>query len=467
MIIKHNLISIPENNIFKNDKLNRRPIIQNLSKFVANTSEPLSLAINAKWGDGKTTFIRLWKEYLKKESEIQSIYFNAWEYDYSNEPLILLIGELNKFIKSNYQQDEEVKSKFQEIKETGTKIIIKALPAFVSGATGGFLKIDEGFEHALSALSEETVKTLINNYSEEKDIIEEFQTQIRQLLEKIAQDKPFIIFVDELDRCKPIFAISLLERIKHVFGIDGLIFVFSIDKIQLIESIKSQYGNIDGENYLKRFFDLEYSLPLPDKEMFCDYLNEYYDWSNLFHRRKINDFIHRVNHLEMVKYLSKSLDLSLREIEKIFLYTDLVYKTLPEHAFEVLLRMFIFYITIKIKNEKLYNSLVNKKEPPEYFLEILIKENLVDDYGDTPKITVFIEALVYLTVLNQIDIDKLVVNKKNELEKLLQENSNRENIDKLERLIFLLTERVYDFNRLRDFIPLVINSIEFSSSFNV
>ena len=92
-------------------------------------------------------------------------------------------------------------------------------------------------------MTEQTTKTLIENYSKDKNILIEFKKSIETVLNEIDKDKPFIIFTDELDRCRPLYAVELLERIKHVFGIKKLIFILSIDKKQLAESIKSQYGS--------------------------------------------------------------------------------------------------------------------------------------------------------------------------------------------------------------------------------
>ena len=88
-------------------------------------------------------------------------------------------------------------------------------------------------------MSETIAQEVIDNYSKDKLVKDEFKKAIEELLsaiddkEKIKEKQPFVIFIDELDRCRPLYAIELLERIKHIFGIDGLIFVLSIDKEQL------------------------------------------------------------------------------------------------------------------------------------------------------------------------------------------------------------------------------------------
>ena len=92
---------------------------------------------------------------------------------------------------------------------------------------------------------------------------------------------PLIFIIDELDRCRPTFAIELLERVKHIFDIPNMIFVFGINRSELCSSLQSIYGEIDAGVYLRRFFDMEFSLPEIDSEPFCKSLMEKY---------KLNDF---------------------------------------------------------------------------------------------------------------------------------------------------------------------------------
>ena len=207
MIHKNKTFKINEEHIFLHDKLQREEAIENLSSLVASTQEAFTMSINASWGAGKTTFVKMWQAYLKKEHKINSIYFSAWEDDFSNEPLISILGEINSYISENFEQKPEVKAKLEKVKSFGSKVIKRGFPAFIKGATSGVLDIDKGFESAIGAISEETTKELINNYSKNKELTEAFQDAIKTLLNYIDEDKPFVIFIDELDRCRPLYAI--------------------------------------------------------------------------------------------------------------------------------------------------------------------------------------------------------------------------------------------------------------------
>ncbi|CAC9606162.1 hypothetical protein [uncultured Gammaproteobacteria bacterium] len=109
MIVKNKEIVIERDDIFANDVLDREGLIDNLSKIISTTTDPFVLSIDADWGAGKTTFVRLLKAHLEKEYEIQSIYFSAWEEDYSKEPLISIVGKIDKHIGNNFSGNEDLK----------------------------------------------------------------------------------------------------------------------------------------------------------------------------------------------------------------------------------------------------------------------------------------------------------------------------------------------------------------------
>jgi len=79
-------------------------------------------------------------------------------------------------------------------------------------------------------------------------------------------DLPLVVVVDELDRCRPTYAVEFLETIKHVFDVEGVVFVLTVNREQLDQSAAVLYGNAaDPESYFRRFFDIELTLPDPDR----------------------------------------------------------------------------------------------------------------------------------------------------------------------------------------------------------
>lgn len=117
------------------------------------------------------------------------------------------------------------------------------------------------------------LKKALEPHKTVKESIKLFKENLTELIEHLNSlrevNLPLLIFVDELDRCRPDYAIELLEGIKHLFGVPGVTFVIATNIAQLSESIKAVYGSgFDGQRYLQRFFDLQYTLSAPDNKSF-------------------------------------------------------------------------------------------------------------------------------------------------------------------------------------------------------
>ena len=107
-------IEITTTSPFANDMLHRQQEIENLSMLVNRLDGSLVLSIDSSWGTGKTTFIKLWKAYLESQN-VSSIYLNAWESDYAEDPLVPLVASLDEWVKA--QQSHGIKNEaWQKVK---------------------------------------------------------------------------------------------------------------------------------------------------------------------------------------------------------------------------------------------------------------------------------------------------------------------------------------------------------------
>lgn len=259
--------------------------------------------------------------------------------------------------------------------------------------TAGVLNFDEGFERAIGALIESSTKELIEQHSANKELMVKFKESLKQLIEIIDDSKPFVIFVDELDRCRPLYAIELLERIKHIFGVEKLIFVLSIDKNQLAESIKSQYGAIDTDNYLRRFVDLEFELKNPNIFEFCEYLYNEFSLDKVLQDSELrgkDDY-----KLFLIKFLACSLDLSLREIEQIFTKMKLIFAT-TQMIDNIFVEVIAFLLIAKMKLPKEYNLLIKGQADTQKLITKLTSKNdlFVSIYADRWRDFEYIEQVI-------------------------------------------------------------------------
>jgi len=268
MKIKSLPIKIKETDIFKNDSLDRKLEIENLSQLVMSLDSPFVLSLNSPWGTGKTTFTRLWAAYLR-QSERAVVYFNAWETDFSDDPLLSFLGEIDEDFQQLLGGSIESSAAWEKAKKIGGKIARRSVPALLRIATAGILDekdlIEEQASDVIAGLSEDSIEA----YLSQKSAIGEFKKTVEAALARTDDAGPIVIFIDELDRCNPNYAILLLERIKHLFDVRGVVFVLSVDQRQLSHSINGVYGQkFDANTYLKRFIDIEYNLAQPNRKEF-------------------------------------------------------------------------------------------------------------------------------------------------------------------------------------------------------
>lgn len=86
---------------WENDLLGYKEQAETLKKILAKQEGPLVISISAPFGMGKTFFAKNFQEDLKQEGA-EAIYFNAWEEDIFDAPLLSLI----KAIKNEFGKKE-------------------------------------------------------------------------------------------------------------------------------------------------------------------------------------------------------------------------------------------------------------------------------------------------------------------------------------------------------------------------
>ena len=269
----------PENirQTYLEDSIGRTASVNDFVSILNTIEGHYSIALEGNWGSGKTFFINQVKmvldsfnyfSKLKNKEEIKNkfiesldtnehnlelyktVYFDAWSNDNDNDPLLSLIYSII--------QSESIKFEDNH-KADITKILTTIIDAFSPIKTTDLLNAYE-------------------NKDNNKDIFEEIKqaNQLKNNVNKFFNDilseqgNKLIIFVDELDRCKPTYAIKLLERIKHYFDNDKIVFVFSINSNELQHTIKKCYGNdFNATKYLDRFFDFKIPLPKVNKDKYA------------------------------------------------------------------------------------------------------------------------------------------------------------------------------------------------------
>ena len=124
----------------------------------------------------------------------------------------------------------------------------------------------------IGQVASKLAEQLLDDYPKGRQSIHDFRKELQVMVDVLWENndqKPLVVLIDELDRCRPSYAIELLETCKHIFSIDHAIFILAVNRSELAHSVKVPYGaQFDAEGYLRRFFDHEIILPSPDRQLF-------------------------------------------------------------------------------------------------------------------------------------------------------------------------------------------------------
>lgn len=262
-------IDVPEDDPFKNDLLGRKEPAEVLTHLVGSIEGPCVLAVDAAWGAGKTTFLKIWSQYLRNQG-FPVVEFNAWETDHSGDPFVALSSELTEGLQE--YKDEPLVQKIDETKKAAKEVFRRAVPGIIRVTTAGILDVSPLIEKELGQTLASYAKARLSEYQEAQKSVNTFRNVLQDMAGTLSEahvNRPLIVVIDELDRCRPSYAVELLEVAKHLFSVENIVFVLAVNRSELGHSIKALYGSgFDAEGYLRRFFDVDFRLPEPERDAF-------------------------------------------------------------------------------------------------------------------------------------------------------------------------------------------------------
>ena len=319
------------------DELDRQNIANYLTPILDSIRQPFVISLNSPYGTGKSFFIKNWKQQLENDG-YKVVYFNAWETDYAEDALVAFISSIKNQMcpedepqnSDNIQKLNELFSKAKPYLNTRTlpvfaKIIFRLLIG--SKTLQEFVDLPDSVDAELTSLIGNLSSDSLARYEEAHKSVEGFRIFLEETVKELVKDikdenkKKIVIFVDELDRCKPTYAIEILECIKHLFSVPGLVFILAVDTDQLGATVSSMYGlNKSGEGYLTKFIDWQLNLPKPSAYKYSEFMFNHF---NLIETKKFEsgDFdLYQGKQIliGMVGMLANTYELSLRQLAHIF-----------------------------------------------------------------------------------------------------------------------------------------------------
>ena len=264
------------------DEFNRKPIAENIIRLLTSPIDLSPMVIDGGWGTGKTEFCqKLIRLMQQQHPDYQPIYIDAFRSDLSGEPLLALLAEIIKSCtpEDTDGQQSERKRLTREISKLvkfGIKTGANALSHYflkqsVDDLAEEFQQITSDEQEAKNAaetvtdvaakITDYTIDATVEALLKEQIEAEKNLETLKACLKELATDKPIILFIDELDRCRPDYAVDMLEVIKHVFDVKNVKVVLVTNTKQLRAAINHRYGvEVDAQKYLDKF--LKYSFAL-------------------------------------------------------------------------------------------------------------------------------------------------------------------------------------------------------------
>lgn len=357
----------PHDVVFDSDLLGRRVVGQRLSSIVERIEDPLVIALDGRWGTGKSYFLKRWVGAHAKQNDGKgrTVYFDAFSHDYLSDPLIALVGALVlRTTKSEQTQIDRIKKLAVRLVKPGARI---GLSVATFGATEA---LDEFGDAVVSAIGSEASQAMDEFWKKEagrQRAMEEFRSAIMDLTNPGSGEEvtPLIIVVDELDRCRPDYALEVLEVIKHFFSVPRVHFVLGVNLIALENSVKARYGaGIDATAYLQKF--LSFTMKLP--EHIGDHNRTPATIKYTHHiGREMETPKHLLAEVErQIKHISNRNGVSIRDIRKVVSSISL----LPEQAINDKLLpgwkiALITMVITKVVRQDLFEKMVAASASPE------------------------------------------------------------------------------------------------------
>lgn len=352
---------------FKDDALQRHQFGQALTNLVNHSTDELVISLDGKWGEGKTTFVRMWQGLLK-ERGIPSIYIDAFQNDYTQDAFISIASAITSYVDQHSVESHKSSAFKDKAKKVGVRLLSWTAKIGIKAATLGIVKdsdIDALSEISgdLAADTSETIADFVNErlnaHSKETELIRSFRESLSNVPANLEDNKSgrLVIVIDELDRCMPTFAVQVLEKIKHLFSVKNVVFLLVMHKQQLEEAIRCVYGaNIDAHTYLQKFINVETSIPKRTTDRYSNDIESYI--RKLLQLHEITTWGDDHNIVDSLIPLAQHFNLSLRQLEKVFTNLAIIYSASAENHLR-LIPIIVFISVVKVVNPNLFGNLLS------------------------------------------------------------------------------------------------------------
>lgn len=268
---------------FRHDVLGREPQVKAFCAVLTGIEAPAVLSLDGGWGTGKTAFVRMCSAWMRSEASPHSsasvVVFNAWTQSYTGEPLKDVV--------------EAVTSQITDADDERRRRIARLLEQQAARVASGDM-VPDG--------------VLADGEGPRRDI-----ARFKKTLRSFVTDGGgrLVVFIDELDRCRPAYAVGVLEKVRHIFDVAGVVVVLAVNRAALSQVVGGAHGPESAESYLRRFVDQSTHLTDPSDGTTKKFLEYLYEETGISSRMKRNSYTRH-----MFEILTRPDRSSLRDLEQ-------------------------------------------------------------------------------------------------------------------------------------------------------
>tara|TARA_R110001592_G_scaffold166457_2_gene401518 strand:- start:869 stop:2212 length:1344 start_codon:yes stop_codon:yes gene_type:complete len=329
------------------DEFKRESIAKKVISLLQADIDVSPMVIDGSWGTGKTEFCHKLINLMLGDDTHHLIYIDAFKADHADEPLMTVLAEVIKVL-----PDEDSKKSFMKkalpAMRYGFKASAKAVVSHV--LKQDFTDVVDGLDKEIQGAADKAIDATVESILKDHVKAEQNLKALQTALSDIASTKPIILFVDELDRCRPNFAIEMLEVIKHTFDVKGVSFVLITNTQQLKASVNHCYGHaVDAQRYLDKFIKFRFELSsLSDRNIHSPVIAARKHFFSLALEKKClpDDCIKNPIFGRAIEHLINYHYLSLREVETLILHIEVTQHLSSSDRFTD--RLFIGYTLLRL-----------------------------------------------------------------------------------------------------------------------
>lgn len=214
---------------FAEDLLDRRYHVEAVCRVLGRTGGSPLVILDGHWGSGKTAFVEMCRAHLEG-IKVRTVVYNAWQAGYTTDPLL----DLTAAVANSWPEDSGL---------VGAARRVSTLRGWVDDQAAVNVELAMRGGHA----------------------VERLRNKLQQLVEDAGGR--LVVLVDELDRCRPEFAVGTLEAARNVLSVEGVSVLVAAARDELRCAVEGLYGpGFGAERYLRRFADLVTPLVAPTPE---------------------------------------------------------------------------------------------------------------------------------------------------------------------------------------------------------